>query len=118
MGLLLLKNRGFFRVGRARGSSYGINSIFEKGVGGAYYYMRVQQRALCACTYVCVRDWGANVLAVAAVFSCSACSPSSSVDYGEECCVRKRCCIRVCACICLCQRACRGVYGSECIFSL
>lgn len=34
MGLLLLKNRGFFRVGRARGSSYGINSILKKGLEG------------------------------------------------------------------------------------
>lgn len=75
---------------------------------------------LCVRAHVCVRDWGANVLAVAAVYSCSASSPSSSVDYGEECCVRKRCCICVCVCACICLWQCarRGVYSSECIFSL
>lgn len=56
---------------------------------------------LCVRAHVCVRDWGANVLAVAPVYSCSASSPSSSVDYGEECCVRKRCCICVCVCVCV-----------------
>lgn len=54
---------------------------------------------LCVRAHVCVRDWGANVLAVAAVYSCSASSPSSSVDYGEECCVRKRCCMCVYVCV-------------------
>lgn len=41
---------------------------------------------------MCLRMWlGANVLAQAGVYSCPACSPCGSVDYREECHVRKHC---------------------------
>lgn len=73
---------------------------------------------LCVRAHVCVRDWGANVLAVAAVYSCSASSPSSSVDYGEECCVRKRCCICVCVRVYVCSSVRAGACTAQSVFSV
>lgn len=74
-------------MGSAWGGSYGINSIWEKGGGGAHYVGAatcLMHAHVCACV-----TGGASVLAVAGVYPCPACSLSSSVDYREEYCVRK-----------------------------